>query len=197
MGKITSPQRRPSAQAYRLYGELEWMRPKVWRPFLVPIAIELPLLHTTLLLVPGDKADISMSSSSGGYGRREPGLALAEVIDEEHGTLNDALGARKKFVYVYDYGDNWRHTVKVEKIGTLDAPISSGVCIGAENACPPEDIGGGPGYEHFLAALADPSDPEHDHFKQWIGRSFDLAEFDVAQVNQRLRAHLSVERQER
>ena len=65
-------------------------------------------------------------------------------------------------------------------------PISRGVCIGGENACPPEDVGGAPGYEDFLAALADPNDPEHDSLKEWIGGSFDPAAFDVAEVNQRL-----------
>ena len=107
-------------------------------------------------------------------------------MDEGHVTLREALGARKTFVYVYDYGDNWRHKVKVEKIVTLDAPISSGVCIGGENACPPEDVGGAPGYEEFLAALADPNNPEHDELKDWIGGSFDPTTFDVAEVNQRL-----------
>ena len=60
------------------------------------------------------------------------------------------------------------------------------MCIGGENACPPEDLGGAPGYEEFLAALADPNNPEHDEFKEWIGGSFDPTAFDVAEVNQRL-----------
>ena len=48
------------------------------------------------------------------YARNEPGLDLSEVMDEAHVTLREALGARKTFVYVYDYGDNWRHKVKIE-----------------------------------------------------------------------------------
>ncbi|UUZ66615.1 plasmid pRiA4b ORF-3 family protein (plasmid) [Polaromonas sp. P1-6] len=55
-----------------------------------------------------------------------------------------------------------------------------------ENACPPEDVGGAPGYEEFLAALADPTDPEHESIKEWIGGSFDPTAFDVAEVNERL-----------
>ena len=75
--------------------------------------------------------------------------------------LRDALGAKKIFTYVYDYGDDWRHKVKVEKIVTLDAPIDTGVCIGGESARPPEDVGGPSGYGEFLAALADPKHFEH------------------------------------
>lgn len=78
--------------------------------------------------------------------------------------------------------------MKVEKIVTLDAPIASGVCIGGENTCPPEDVGGVPGYEEFLAALADPNDPQHGGLKAWIGAAFDPAAFAVDEVNQRLTA---------
>ncbi|HEY1394316.1 MAG TPA: plasmid pRiA4b ORF-3 family protein, partial [Methylibium sp.] len=35
--------------AYQLYVELDWVRPKVWRRLLVPVTIELPLLHVMLL----------------------------------------------------------------------------------------------------------------------------------------------------
>lgn len=188
MSKTTLPQRHASAQAYQLHVELEWVTPKVWRRFLVPITIELPLLHTTLLFGTGWQGGHIHEFVFGhdSYGPKEPGLDLDHVMDEERVTLREALGARKTFVYVYDYGDDWRHKVKVEKIVTLDAPISRGVCIDGENACPPEDVGGAPGYEEFLAALADPAHPEHGELKEWIGGSFDPAAFDVAEVNQRL-----------
>ena len=76
--------------------------------------------------------------------------------------------------------------MKVEKIVALEAPIDAGVCIGGENACPPEDVGGPPGYEEFLAALADHKHPEHRDLKKWIGGSFDPTAFSVAEVNERL-----------
>ena len=146
MRKTASAQRQPFTQAYQLYVELEWVRPKVWRRFLVPTTIELPWLHTTLLFGTGWQGGHVHKFVFGNdnYGRKEPGLDLPEVMDEERVTLRDALGARKTFVYVYDYGDNWRHKVKVEKIVTLDKPISTCVCVGGENACPPEDVGGAP-----------------------------------------------------
>lgn len=188
MKTTASAQRQPFTQAYQLYVELEGVRPKVWRRFLVPTAIELPRLHTTLLLGTGWHGGHLHEFVFGGdnYGRKEPELDMPEVMDEEHVTLRDALGARKSFVYVYDFGDNWRHKVKVEKIVSLDTPILKCVCLGGENACPPEDAGGAPGYEHFLAAMADPNDPEHDDLKAWAGGAFDPAAFDLAEVNQRL-----------
>ena len=146
MSKSTSIEPGASTLAYRLYVELEWVQPTVWRRFLVPITIELPLLHATLLFGMG---------WLGGHihefviGRDNYGPAdmadLDHIVDEEGVTLRDALGAKKSFTYVYDYGDDWRHKVKVEKVVALDAPIDTGVCIGGENACPPEDVGGPPG----------------------------------------------------
>ena len=49
MSKTTSIEPGASTLAYQLYVELEWVQPKVWRRLLVPITIDLPLLHATLL----------------------------------------------------------------------------------------------------------------------------------------------------
>ena len=176
-------------EAYQLYVELDWVRPKVWRRLLVPITIKLPSLHAALLWGTGWQGGHihEFIFADMNYGRIEPGWDLPDgVLDEAPVTLQEALGSRKTFIYVYDYGDNWRHKVKVEKIVKLDAPLSSAVCLDGENACPPEDVGGAPGYEEFLAALADPTNPEHEELKDWIGGSFDPKAFDVAEVNERL-----------
>jgi hypothetical protein len=87
MGKTASSQRRASTQAYQLYVELEWVRPKVWRRFLVPITIELPLLHTTLLFGTGWHGGHIHEFVFGhdNYARNEPGLA---------GTSTGASGRR-------------------------------------------------------------------------------------------------------
>jgi hypothetical protein len=174
--------------AYQLLVELDWVKPKVWRRLLVPVTIELPLLHVMLLWGMGWQGGHLHEFVFGHdhYGPSEPGLELDEVGDEDGVTLRDALGARRSFLYVYDYGDNWRHKVKVEKIIMTPEPITKALCIGGENACPPEDVGGAPGYEEFLEALADPNHPEHAQLKDWIGGPFDPAAFDIEEVNRRL-----------
>ena len=60
------------------------------------------------------------------------------------------------------------------------------MCIGGENACPLEDVGGAPSYEEFLEALVDPNHSEHRNLKEWIGGSFDPTAFSIAEVNDRL-----------
>jgi hypothetical protein len=42
------------------------------------------------------------------------------------------------------------------------------------------------GYQNFLAAIADSCHEEHADMKRWIGRPFDPAAFDIAEVNERL-----------
>jgi hypothetical protein len=57
-------------------------------------------------------------------------------------------------IYVYDFGDNWRHEVVLEKIVPADAPTKP-VCIGGEGRCPPEDVGGSSGCQEFLEVIFD------------------------------------------
>lgn len=179
----------PGTPTYQLLVELDWVKPKVWRRLLVPVTIELPLLHVMLLWAMGwDGGHLhEFVFGHDHYGPSEADLDLPDEVGDEDGvTLRDALGTRKSFLYIYDYGDSWRHKVKVEKIVMPQEPVASALCIGGENACPPEDVGGAPGYAEFLEALADPTHPEHEDRKEWIGGSFDPRAFDIDEVNRRL-----------
>ena len=62
--------------------------------------------------------------------------------------------------------------------------LALALSLAGENVCPLEDVGGAPGYEDFVQALANPAHPEHDERKEWVGRPFDPAAFDVAEINQ-------------
>jgi hypothetical protein len=177
--------------AWQLYVELEDVRPKVWRRLLVPLTIELPRLHVMLLCGMGwDGGHVhELVFGRDHYGATEPGREFPDdLMPEEDVTLTEALGMRKTFEYLYDFGDSWWHKIKVEQIVKLDSPIAYAQCIGGENACPPEDVGGSLGYEEFLKALVDPQHPEHIEMKEWIGRPFDPRGFDIDEVNARLNA---------
>ncbi|MGF6812820.1 hypothetical protein OKW30_008037 [Paraburkholderia sp. Clong3] len=107
-------------------------------------------------------------------------------LNEARVNLGRALGALKSFTYIYDYGDNWQHRVKVEKVLPPDPELRSPICLDGRNACPPEDVGGVPGYIEFLDAIIDPAHEEHQRLLDWCGGSFDPAAFDLKDVNQRL-----------
>lgn len=67
-----------------------------------------------------------------------------------------------------------------------DPDMRRPLCLDEQNACPPEDVGGVPGYADFLEAIGDPTHEEHDHFLEWCGGNFDPIAFDLALTNQQL-----------
>jgi hypothetical protein len=52
--------------------------------------------------------------------------------------------------------------------------------------CPPEDVGGIPGFYEFLEAIADPKHPDHEDRLDWYGGRFDPADFDRERIDQAL-----------
>jgi len=76
--------------------------------------------------------------------------------------LLKALAGRKSFTYLYDFGDGCGHTVTVKNTLPGAEPERYAICIGGENAYPPEDVGGPYGYADYLAAIRDKNHPEHD-----------------------------------
>ena len=52
-------------------------------------------------------------------------------------------------------------------------------CVAGKRNCPPEDCGGPWGYQHMLAILADPDQPQHADQIEWFGKDLDPEEFSV------------------
>jgi hypothetical protein len=107
----------------------------------------------------------------------EAQFRLEQVLTKEKDSLH----------YVYDLGDSWEHEVILEKILPFNTDAVLPLCLDGERACPPEDVGGPPGYEMFLEAISDSSHPEHDELLEWSGGDFDPEHFDLAQTNDLLR----------
>jgi hypothetical protein len=66
-------------------------------------------------------------------------------------------------------GDHWEHTVAVEDVLARKEGGLAVLCLARENACPPEDLGGAPGYFGFLGPINNPADEEHSTMLRWIG----------------------------
>lgn len=96
-------------------------------------------------------------------------------------------GVGFQFTYTYDFGDDWEHSIVVEKILPHDPKRVLPVCLKGKRACPPEDVGGVWGYEHFLEAMNDPNHAEHAMFVGWMGGEFDPDAFNVDTVNEALK----------
>jgi hypothetical protein len=58
------------------------------------------------------------------------------IIDEGGTPLNKALKLEgDSMVYVYDFGDDWRHEVLLEKIASVEGTTNRPVCLGGERRC--------------------------------------------------------------
>jgi hypothetical protein len=90
--------------------------------------------------------------------------------------MNRAMRSMRRFLYRYDFGDDWEHDITVERVESGGDPTLR--CTGGARACPPEDCGGPHGYAHLLAVLADRKHEEHAEMKQWAPRGFDPEKFD-------------------
>jgi len=79
--------------------------------------------------------------------------------------------------YRYDFGNDWEHVVAFEDMLAADAAAYPR-CVAGAGACPPEDVGGIPGYSEFLRTIADRRHPERAAMLQWAGGAFDPHAFD-------------------
>ncbi len=79
----------------------------------------------------------------------------------------------KTIHYLYDFGDSWDHVIKLEKWFENTTTEGLPFLLEAAGRCPPEDVGGAPGYAEYLAAISDPGHPEHEHMRLWGPERFD------------------------
>jgi hypothetical protein len=103
--------------------------------------------------------------------------------DEDTFTVGDAAAVTSSFGYDYDFGDGWEHDVRIgERLPSVG--LGSPRCLDGARACPPEDCGGPPGYEHLLEVLADPAHPERAETVEWLRGEFDPEAFDAAATDE-------------
>lgn len=185
MSKPTKP------KIYQLKITLNDIRPRIWRRILVPGEFTLLQLHDVLQVVMGwTNSHLHQFTISGeDYGYPEDDIfGELGIKDETHCKINNMIPKEGfRFSYTYDFGDNWQHTVTVEKFLPANKGIRYPTCLKGKRACPPEDVGGHWGYGTFLEAVNDPTHPEHEEYLTWIGEKFDPNEFDLDAVNARLK----------
>lgn len=181
-------------QVYQFKITLKGIKPPIWRRIQVPetytfwdlhIAIQDAMgwvdyhLHEFEIVNPstGEKARI-------GDPNEESGFLGKKILSEQKQKIADWFSMENKVAeYTYDFGDDWKHKIRLEKILPRDKNIDYPICINGKRACPPEDCGGVWGYEEFLEALKDPKHEEHKEMLEWIGGEFDPEDFDVDEVS--------------
>jgi len=175
---------------YQIKVTLNGSKPPIWRRVLVEDTTTLSKLHTILQTVMGwtDSHLHHFIINDEFYGEPDDDeYSDIETKNEKRFHLNQFVERKGfKFIYEYDFGDSWEHTLLVEAILPIEKGAQYPVCLEGKRACPPEDVGGMWGYEDFLKVIANPKDPEYDEMIEWIG-SFDPERFNLEYVNEGLR----------
>jgi Plasmid pRiA4b ORF-3-like protein len=183
---------------YQLKITLQDVRPAIWRRVQVPGTLTLAALHYVVQIVFGWTDSHLHGFCVGEHRYGLPREMDEDLRDESRVTLDEVVGRHtKRFRYVYDYGDDWFHDVKVEKVLAGNTASPEMTCMDGHRNCPPEDCGGPGGYYEFLQAIGDPDHPDHDEMLDWIGGAFDPEAFDLGAVNRALAEFGSLFRSQR
>jgi hypothetical protein len=110
----------------------------------------------------------------------------AGITDERKTRLSEVIFAvGNRFLYEYDFGDGWRHELRLEQLSVQNDSFRP-ICVAGERTCPPEDCGGPVGFAELLAILGNPAHPEYNDRLEWLGEDFDPVCFDSVRVNRKL-----------
>lgn len=109
-----------------------------------------------------------------------------ENADAEKVKLKDIFKKEKQtYTYIYDFGDDWIHTITLEKIS--NEKLLFPICLAGKGQCPPEDCGGVWGYEDLKSLMNNPTEPEYEEYREWLGlekgEKWDATAFDLDEVN--------------
>ncbi len=176
---------------YQLKVTLIDSQPPVWRRVRVESGMTLDRLHDTLQVIMG-----WTNSHMHGFRVPQPAergarrrLLPVESADEKATRLGDLLRRPRDWcVYDYDFGDGWEHQVLLEMVVARSPSARYPMVLAGRGACPPEDVGGLPGYYHFLQVMSDPKHPEHEDMLEWAGGTFDPTAFNIHEVNRTFHA---------
>lgn len=183
-------------QVYQFRIELRDIEPKIWRAIQVPetytfwdfhVAIQDAMgwldchLHEFIVTDPITRKKVIIGTPT----EEEEGFFIEETIPGWKVMIADGFSKRnKKAYYCYDFGDDWQHIIKLEKILPKDKEQIYPRCIAGERACPPEDCGSTPGYEEIVDMLKnpEPDNEEYQEMMKWLGGSYDPEYFDCSET---------------
>src|SRR5207253_5176453 len=136
----------------RLKITLDRVKPQVLRRVEVPLDLRLDRLHLVIQAAMGWETchlyEFQAGSRRWGIPDDELGGGLSDsLLNVKSATLAQLRDrARGKFKYWYDFGDDWFHTITLEKLIPADPNTAYPRLIAARSRCPPEDVGGPWGY---------------------------------------------------
>lgn len=196
--------RRETAVTYRVRADLKDTTPPLWRRLELASDLTLDQVHVVLQVAFGwTDSHLHQFGSGPDYYDRETEYYLcpfevdegSDGVPEQDVRLDEVLvDVGDRLFYLYDFGDGWLHTLRLDAVLPRAADAPRAVCTGGRRPGPAEDCGGVDGYELFAAAneatgtrrdaavaeLARVFGPDVDP------RRFAPVPFDIEQVNAEL-----------
>ncbi len=205
-GKVVGMMIKASSRVYQFKVTLKGIRPPIWRRIQVPDNYTFWDLHVAIQDAMGwmdcHLHEFTVPDPRGGapvrIGVPDPEYGFHAVLPEEKQRISDWFFVEgKPAVYTYDFGDDWEHTVKLEKILPREEGEDYPRCVRGKRACPPEDCGGPWGYLQLLEVLADPGHEEYEEMLEWLGEDYEPEWFHPEEVvflnPEKLRKHMQVD----
>ncbi|MDR2286888.1 MAG: plasmid pRiA4b ORF-3 family protein [Prevotellaceae bacterium] len=170
-------------------------KPPVWRKVLVPETFTFHKLHQVIQAAFGwENSHLYQFSEKENGSDEIIGIPTeddddweAPVIDSRTKKLKEIFSKEgKRFIYIYDLGDDWVHKIILEKI--VHENRKKAACIDGKGACPPENCGGVWGYEDIKETFVrDPKGKKANEFRDWLGLGedeiFDINKFSLDDAN--------------
>ncbi|MDO5754210.1 plasmid pRiA4b ORF-3 family protein [Arthrobacter sp.] len=166
----------PKAPILQLKISIKQASPPIWRRLLVRSDLSLGQLHR-IIQASFEWLDYHLHEFRvGGYPGTVYGVAGAgnhfedPPLDEAATAIGDLLAAeRDTIAYTYDFGDDWEHSIAVEKVLPADASVPAVRCTGGRGRGPAEDSGGVWGWSGIVEAVNNPAHEEHLEYRDWLG----------------------------
>jgi hypothetical protein len=172
---------------YTLRISLEGSKPQVWRRIQVK-SLSLEYLHSMIQTCMGWE-DFHLHVFEVRK-NQVPYVGEGAPIDERQISINQLHAAKiPQFDYTYDFGDDWRHTITIEKVSPAQPQLAYPFCVAGKGACPREDCGGIERWSRLLKSLRYPQrqrDVDIEELLERLGRDYTPPLFDLEQTNKRL-----------
>lgn len=163
--------------------------PQPMRQIEVPLKIRLDRLHEVIQAAMGwtDTHLYEFRAAGASWGVPDPDGSEDGPMPAKKTTLQKVIENTgvKTIQYIYDFGDDWDHGIRIERVNEATPAVVYPRLLKASGACPPEDIGGAPGYEDFIKAIADPDHEQHDDMVRWSGGTSDPEDAGVDMIVER------------
>lgn len=163
--------------------------PKIWRKLIVSSDTTFHKLHHIIQLAMGWKNAHIFEFTIDDFtiGEIYPVVPDNPNINSKAITLHDIhpkVGLQIN--YLYDMGDNWKHTLTILNIDYLKPVKQIPYCITGKLNCPPEDCGGIKGFYEFVSIITNIRHKEFRAYFEWYRGFYNPEKYSTTAINKKL-----------